>query len=660
VDPRFEEPSSWAKIARGATRDRSDRRTREGTMNILFEDEGQLRAGTILADNDASLMVESVSGKRMKVKAASVLLRFATPTAAETISAGQRLMAELDADFLWEASDEGDFGFADLAREYYGGTPAPSQAAAVALKLHASPMHFYKRGKGRYRKAPPDALKAALASVERKAKEAEQIASWRDELVANRLPDALRDKLDMLLYRPDKNALEWKALAAACDVRRTNPLDLLSACGAIASTHEYHYKRFLVEALPHGTEFPPHANLAPLAELPVAAARAFSIDDATTTEIDDAFSVRELANGNFEIGIHIAAPALAIAPGSDVDRIARARLSTVYMPGRKITMLPDEVIAAFTLREGTTPPALSLYIEATPDGAPVGHRTAIERVEIAANLRLDAIGDEFARELPWPDDPRWTAELRVLWKLAQHLATVRDRSEIERVEFNFHVDWDAKVDGEPGRITLVPRARGSPLDRLVAELMIHVNSTWGRALADAGIAGLYRQQSGGKVRMSTKPGEHQGLGVEHYLWASSPLRRYSDLVNQRQIAALTRGDAPPYGPNDAELAAALADFEATYAQYLEFQSRMEHYWCLRWLVQERVSHAEATVVRDNLVRLDAAPLYLRLPDLPSLSPGTPVRVAVVRIDLLGDTIEAKYASSPSQKAEMTEVSAARS
>jgi exoribonuclease-2 len=115
-------------------------------MNILFEDEGQLRAGTVLADNDASLMVESVSGKRMKVKAASVLLRFANPAAAEAMSAGQRLMAELDADFLWEASEEGDFGFADLAHDYYGGTPTPAQAAAVALKLHASPMHFYKRG----------------------------------------------------------------------------------------------------------------------------------------------------------------------------------------------------------------------------------------------------------------------------------------------------------------------------------------------------------------------------------------------------------------------------------------------------------------------------------------------------------------------------------
>ncbi len=94
--------------------------------------------------------------------------------------------------------------------------------------------------------------------------------------------------------------------------------------------------------------------------------------------------------------------------------------------------------------------------------------------------------------------------------------------------------------------------------------MIHVNHTWGRRIADAGMPGLYRVQSGGKVKMSTRPGEHQGLGVTHYLWASSPLRRYSDLVNQRQLIATVENARPPYADNDAELFAALADFEATY------------------------------------------------------------------------------------------------
>jgi len=173
--------------------------------------------------------------------------------------------------------------------------------------------------------------------------------------------------------------------------------------------------------------------------------------------------------------------------------------------------------------------------------------------------------------------------------------------------------------------------------------MIYVNHTWGRRIADAGIAGLYRVQAGGKVKMSTRPGEHQGLGVRHYLWASSPLRRYSDLVNQRQLIATVEGTRPPYAANDAELFAALTDFEATYSQYAEMQERMERYWCLRWLVQEGVAECPATVIRENLVRFAQVPLVVRLPDMPSSASDTPVRIAIGRIDLLAMTVECRYA-----------------
>jgi exoribonuclease-2 len=615
-------------------------------MNVLFEDDGHLKAGIVLADNDASMQLESISGKRMKIKAASVLLRFTSPAAADALAAGQALAADLDPEFLWEASGEGEFGFADLAREYYGGSPSPAQAAAVAMLLHASPMHFYKKGKGRYRKAPPESLKAALASVERKRVEAAQMAAWVADLRAHRLPDPLRAKLPMLLYAPDKNTLEWKAVNAACEQTRTNPVELLAACGAIPSTHDFHFNRFLTEAFPQGVDFPPTGPLPPLADLPLAPVRAFSIDDATTTEIDDAFSVRELSNGNHEVGIHIAVPALAMPRGSPLDAIARTRLSTVYMPGRKLTMLPEAAVSAFTLREGAVVPALSLYVETTPDGVPVKSETRLERVPIAANLRLDAISDVFAAPLPSPQDPPWTQELRALWKLVQHLSAQRGKTDINRIDYSFYIDWAADKNG---KVSIVARERGSPLDKLVAELMIHVNSTWGQLPAAHDAAGLYRVQSGGKVKMSTRPGEHQGRGLTHYLWASSwassPLRRYSDLVNQRQLLAVLRGETPPYADNDADLFAALADFEATYAQYAEFQDRMEHYWCLRWLLQEAITEIPARVIRDNLVRFERVPLVHRLADLPPSPPDTPVTVAITRVDLLGAVLECRVAGA---------------
>ena len=240
-------------------------------MHVFFEDDGAFKAGTVLVDNDASLQIEAASGKRMKVKAANVLLRFTEPSPAAMLAEAQKLASELDPDFLWEASDGREFAFADLAAEYYGRTPRPAEAAALAFCLHASPMHFYKKGKGRYKAAPPDSLKAALTGADRKRREAEQIAAYAEELKRYRLPEALRDKLPMLLYKPDKLALETRAVNAACDALQTNPIALLAACGAIPSTHEFHFNRFLFDAFPGGTAFPPYGDLPGVPELPLAA-----------------------------------------------------------------------------------------------------------------------------------------------------------------------------------------------------------------------------------------------------------------------------------------------------------------------------------------------------------------------------------------------------
>ncbi|HEY1459918.1 MAG TPA: RNB domain-containing ribonuclease [Casimicrobiaceae bacterium] len=607
-------------------------------MHVFFEDDGAFKAGSVLVDNDTSLQVEAASGKRLKIKAANVLLRFADPSPAALLAEAQSLAATLDPGFLWEVSGNGEFSFADLAADYFGRAPRAPESAALALCLHASPMHFYKKGKGRYKAAPAEALKSALAGVERKRRETDQVAHYAAELQAHRLPLEFRDKLSMLLYRPDKQSMEARALAAACAALHTHPVALLDACGAIPSTHDYHFNGFIAEAFPRGIEFAALPPLSPLPALPQAAVRAFSIDDATTTEIDDAFSVRALASGNHEIGIHIAAPALLVTHGSALDAIARARLSTVYMPGRKITMLPESVIAQFSLMHGAPRPALSLYVEIAQDGTPLAHRSQVESVTIEANLRLDAVGDAFAGPAA-VGEAAWTDELRTLWRFAQRLEAVRGKTDPPRIDYSFYVDWNAAPDG---KVAIVPRPRGSPLDKLVAELMIHVNEHWGALLAGAGVPGLYRTQQQGKVRMSTRPEPHQGLGVAQYLWASSPLRRYSDLVNQRQLLAVITGTAPAYAEGDAELCAAMTDFENTYAQYAAFQNRMEHYWCLRWLLQEQVEQSAATVLRDNLVRLDAIPLYLRVADLPSLAPQERVRIGLGRVDLLGATLETRY------------------
>ncbi|MBP8133451.1 RNB domain-containing ribonuclease [Zoogloea oleivorans] len=614
-------------------------------MNLLFEEDGAFKTGTILTDNDASLQVETPHGKRLKLKSNHVLMRFAQPSAGELLDRAEAEAEGLDTEFLWEVCSDDEFGFVEFAREYFGHEPSPVESAAVLLRLHAAPIYFHRKGRGRFRKAPTEILQAALIGLEKKRLQAASVERMRDELLANQLPEELKPLVRQLLYKPDRNRLETKALEAACAENGKSPARLLLDCGALASSHELHFDRFLFEYFPTGTAFPAVEEPTEAGELPLADVRAFSIDDAATTEIDDAFSVTPTATG-WRVGIHIAAPGLGFGSESGLDNIARQRLSTVYMPGNKITMLPEDIVGRFTLGEGRDCPALSLYLDVSRDLIVTGNESRIERVPVVANLRhhdIEPVFNETTLTEDGPDFP-WKAELTLLWELASVLEAGRGKPAANQnmVDYNFSVDWNAVTEDGPGRIEIGRRARGSPLDKLVAELMIAANSTWGKALADAGIPALYRAQTGGKVRMTTAAAPHEGLGVDCYAWSSSPLRRYVDLVNQWQLIAWMQGSEPTFPPKSAELLAAMRDFELTYAAYAEFQRGMERYWCVRWLRQAGHPPVSARVLRESLVRLENIPLIFKVPSMPTLPPGTRVQLAIDSTDLIDVEVRATY------------------
>ena len=624
-------------------------------MNLLFEDDGQIKAGLIISETDASAQVELAGGRRIKVKSANGLLHFASPSAADLMAAATLQRADIDMALLWEsAAGTEEFSFGQLPTEYFGATATAVHQAATLLALQQSPMYFYKRGKGRYKRAPEDALSAALAGLERKAREAEQIEVWVLALLAGKAPVEIAANWVQLLNSPEKQSLGYRALVAAADRARMAPVHLLAKAGAIPSTHALHFQRFLRATFPKGIAFPPHVSLPAIADLPTADVHAFSIDDATTTEIDDALSVQPLANGGFRLGIHIAAPALAITAHSELDRVARDRLSTVYMPGHKPTMLPDGVIAEFSLDEGKTPVALSLY--ATVDAAMqvTCTETRVERVPIACNLRLGPLD-----ELEWMDAANdskhaYGPAMRTLYAFAQARAKARGEQPQNRVDYSFAVHGDP--DAADCRIDIWPRKRGSPVDTLVSELMIFANVTWAGALVERKWPGMFRVQAGGKTRMSSIAGPHEGLNVPHYLWATSPLRRFSDLLNQRQLLALVAKEntpsadgfsggaagVPAYANGNAELLAAIADFDVTYSGYGEFQQQMEFYWCLRYIQQENITKLTAHVIRENLVRFDRLPLVQRINDMPNQPVGMQVILAVAEIDLFEPALHMRF------------------
>ena len=622
-------------------------------MYVFYEDDGSFKAAHTLSEADATLQVESESGKRSKIKRAAVLFSFEAPAPAELMPAAAALAEDIDLQFLWECAPQEEFAAAELAADYFGHAPSPVEHAALMLRLHSAPAYFHRRGAGRYRPAPPDILAAALAALEKKRQQAEQQQQWVDEMAAGRLPEPIAQAAESLLVKPDKNSQAWKAFDAACARLQKTPERLLLDLGAWPHALALHKRRFLATHFPRGTGFPDMAPPPLERELPLADAEIYTIDDVTTTEIDDGLSVTLLPDGRVRAGVHIAAPGLVVTRGSELDKLARARLSTVYMPGDKIPMQPDSVIAAFSLDAGREVPALSLYVTADPaTGEILESETRLERIVVRENLRhnlLDGKITEASLADPQSDLPygHW---LRPLWQLALALSAKRDQvrgkpENNSRVEYSFYLDGNPDDPDTPVR--LVPRQRNAPLDRMVAEYMILANNLWGGLLAQHGVPGIYRSQQAGRVRMSTQALPHEAIGVPQYAWSTSPLRRYVDLVNQWQlIAAVDNGVGArlvaPFKPKDADLFAIIGAFDAQYAAWAEFQGNMERYWCLRWLAQNGVERTTANVLRDDLVRLANAPLVTRVGGLPELERGTAVEIDILGRDELALELDCRY------------------
>ncbi len=627
-------------------------------MYALFEESGKYLAGRVMSEAEASAQIELDSGKRLKVKAAHIVLKFDKPAPAALLADAQAQAAQIDLNLAWEFAPDDEFGFADLALDYFGGQPSTEQQAAALLALFDAPHYFRRAGKGRFKKASADIVKQALAAIEKKKLVAAQIAAWAQELAAGQCPAPIKEQLYKILFKPDKNAPEYKAVVEAARSAQRAPLDLLKSAGAIESPYQFHFKRFLLEYFPKGTAFATLPAPAITQELPQADVKAYSIDDSSTTEIDDALSLQGLGSGEVTLGIHIAAPGLVLTPASALDAVARARYSTVYMPGHKITMLPEAVVQSYTLAQGQYCPALSLYVVLDESTLQIkSSSTRLERVWIEENLRHDQLDAVVTQE--WlqgenlsqnTDSPAYSLreQLSFLYRLALHLKAqrevVRGKPEtFNRPDYNFKLQ---AVQTEPQGDELVQittRQRGSPLDLMVAEAMILANSTWGAWLAELGVPGIYRSQAslapGVKVRMGTKAAPHAGIGVKCYAWSTSPLRRYTDLVNQWQIIACAQHGktavlAAPFKPKDAELFSIISGFDAAYSAYNQFQNGMERYWTLKYLQQNQLQDITGVLFKDNLVRADTLPLVLPVLGVQGLPRGAHLRVKLGAIDLL--------------------------
>ena len=601
-------------------------------MNIFYEESGQFKVAAIVQKNDATYQVDTQHGKRTKVKANNVFAEFDGDMAAFLENA-QAQAADIDTDLLWEVCGEEEFSAEAIAEEYYGHAPTKTELAATLIALYAAPMYFYKKAKGVFKAAPEETLKQALAAIERKKQQDAQIDAWAEALKRGEMPSEIAADLKTILHAPDKQSLTYKAFTKAADALKTSAYELAKKTGGITSIPQYLQDGFEIKYFPKGTDFP-DLPLPEMPNLPKADVTAFSIDDESTTEVDDALSLTDLGNGMKRVGIHIAAPSLAIKPGDKMGKNIMERLSTVYFPGGKITMLPENWIAAFSLDAGAYRPAVSIYFDVDSEFN-VGEPTCkIEAVNIAENLRIQTIEPHFNAEtgLDEAGEMMFAHHQDLIWfhQFAVALQKARGKYEPDRApQYDYSIELD-----EEGKVSVVRRERGSPIDMLVSEMMILANSTWAQMLHDNDLPGLFRVQPAGKVRMSTKSEPHIGMGVQHYGWFTSPLRRAADYINQKQLLSLIDDTAEPlFRQSDAELFAALRDFDTAYAAYADFQRQMEAYWSLVYLQQQGTSELTATILKEDLVRIEGLPLVTRATGIPfDALPKSQVLLKITELD----------------------------
>lgn len=612
-------------------------------MNIFYEESGQFKVATVIQKNDTNYQADTQHGKRVKIKANHVFLEF-SGSLDDFLNQAQALAKEVDIPLLWEAVGTEEFTAQTAANEYFSTNHTPQQLAATLMALYAAPVYFYKKTKGVFKAATAEVLQQALAAVERKKQQEAQMQAWIEELSSGNLPQEIANDLAKILHAPDKQALTYKAFRKAADACKMSDYELAKYIGGIHSMPQYLLQQFECKYFPKGIDFPDIA-IPPLAEdLPIAeGVLAFSIDDSSTTEIDDALSVQDF--GNYKrVGIHIAAPSLSIETNSTIEKVIFDRQSTVYFPSNKITMLPENWVKQFSLDKGDLRPAYSMYFNVSEDWQLSEPESRIEMVNIVDNLRIEEIEPFFnsytdniqITEPKFPHHQQCSYLLQLAYQLQQQRDRLEDPNQPKKYDYGIAFD-------EQGKVLITTRERGSPIDTLVSEMMILANTSWAKMLHDKQVSGIFRVQPSGRVRMSTHSEPHIGMNVLHYGWFTSPLRRACDYINQKQLQSILNQTSPRFTQNDGDLFAILSQFEACYQAYHDFQDMMEQYWSLVWIEQENIKELKATVLKEDLVRIDGLPLIAKVTGIPiEIMPKTKIQVTVSEVDSEKQFIALRY------------------
>ena len=628
---------------------------------IEFLDAEELRVGYVRKQERDRLHLIDPRGRNLAVHGDRVVVvhrpasEMEFPALARQIS--EKVAArqsEVDVELLWQSlgTKQGEMDPAELAELFFAET-TPEAESAVFRALSEDNLFFKRRGAQFLPKTEEQVSSERTRRQRQREREEfrERVLKILEQIMKKNsgIPEESTVILDRiqnwLRYRTgDEIGTILEEIAGAAKARDT-AYDILLRGGRVdpsldrflvTAGIEPHFSPQLLEA---AEQLPGYTHVSSRVDYQNAAA--FTIDDEDTREVDDALTLR-WEGDEILVGIHIADVSAFVTKGDLLDAEAARRSSTIYLPSITVRMFPDRLSTDLaSLRVGVPRPAFTVEVRFDKQGNRIGYRIALSTIQVQKRLSYDE-ADQIIET-----DPVLCA-LRQLAKQLHDARSKRGAITFRRPELKI------RVRGDEIEITKINPNSSSRF--IVSEMMILANGLAADFASLNSIPVIYRTQEPREAlaveetpaiealaferlrktfkrsRLSLTPGLHSGLGLSAYTQASSPIRRYADLVTQRQFTAMLTGVPVPYGRE--ELLQILATAEAAEQEIRTIEDRSTNYWLLEYLKRYKREEPLAAVVLDQKGNIELQDYYLRgkVSGAVKLQPGETINVRIETID----------------------------
>ena len=630
---------------------------------IEFLDADDLRLAYVRKEERDRLHLIDPRGRNLSVSGDRVVVvhqptsESEFPAAARQISEKVAAMqSEVDIELLWQtlAGKTYELQSAELAELFFGEN-GPEASSAVFKALSADTLFFRRKGA----QFVPKTAEQVSTEVTRRNRQRER-EEQREQLTRTierllngngaSIPVGSEPILDRIQHwlrhkTGDEVSTILENIVGATRVREA-AYDILARTGRVDASRD----RFLVMAGIR-EDFPPELTTAAEQVSPwkhaatrtdYRDAEAFTIDDDGTLEVDDALTVQYSDNETI-VGIHIADVSAFTSKGDLLDAEASHRSSTIYLPTVTVRMFPERLSTDLaSLKPGVERPAFTVEVRFDQQGNRVGYRILLSTIRVKQRFSYDQADAAIAS-----GDPSLNALYRVARQL-HDLRASRGAITFRRPELKIHVEGD--------QIDIQKINPNSPSRFVVSEMMILANGLAADFASLNSLPVIYRTQEPRdavdiddapqmeavtferlrktfkRSRLSLTPGTHSGLGLSAYTQASSPIRRYADLITQRQFTAMLKGLPLPHGRE--ELLRILTTAESVEQEIRAIEDRSSNYWLLEYLSRYKKDQELRATALDGKGSIELEDYYLRakLSSPQKLQPGQTIGVQIESID----------------------------